>query len=85
MGTWKRGGEDGDPETIRTSDLQIRNLPLYPAELRGHCFAQSTIWRPLAQRHFRTTPMGAARRGSSQTAVLPIGLLLVGQFRVSST
>ncbi len=27
---------NGDPETIRTSDLQIRNLPLYPAELRGH-------------------------------------------------
>ena len=25
----------GDPERIRTSDLQIRNLPLYPAELRG--------------------------------------------------
>ena len=27
--------KNGDPETIRTSDLQIRNLPLYPAELRG--------------------------------------------------
>lgn len=26
---------DGDPDTIRTCDLQIRNLPLYPAELRG--------------------------------------------------
>ena len=25
----------GDPERIRTSDLQIRNLPLYPTELRG--------------------------------------------------
>src|SRR6266700_5264852 len=25
----------GDPDTIRTCDLQIRNLPLYPAELRG--------------------------------------------------
>lgn len=25
----------GDPERIRTSGLQIRNLPLYPAELRG--------------------------------------------------
>ena len=33
------GGEvadlTGDPDTIRTCDLQIRNLPLYPAELRG--------------------------------------------------
>ena len=26
----------GDPGRIRTCDLQIRNLPLYPAELRGH-------------------------------------------------
>ena len=25
----------GDPGGIRTPDLQIRNLPLYPAELRG--------------------------------------------------
>ena len=25
-----------DPDRIRTYDLQIRNLPLYPAELRGH-------------------------------------------------
>ena len=29
---WKK---NGDPERIRTSDLQIRNLSLYPAELRG--------------------------------------------------
>src|SRR5205823_2307443 len=27
--------KNGDPERIRTSGLQIRNLPLYPAELRG--------------------------------------------------
>ncbi len=27
---------DGDPGAIRTRDLQIRNLALYPAELRGH-------------------------------------------------
>jgi hypothetical protein len=31
-------GLGGDPERIRTSDLQIRNLPLYPAELRGLIF-----------------------------------------------
>jgi hypothetical protein len=29
-------GEDGAPEKIRTSDLQLRRLPLYPAELRAH-------------------------------------------------
>jgi hypothetical protein len=28
--------EDGAPEKIRTSDLQLRRLPLYPAELRAH-------------------------------------------------
>ena len=28
-------GSIGDPERIRTSDPQIRNLMLYPAELRG--------------------------------------------------
>ncbi len=27
--------ESGDPERIRTSDLQFRKLLLYPAELRG--------------------------------------------------
>jgi hypothetical protein len=26
----------GAPEKIRTSDLQLRRLPLYPAELRAH-------------------------------------------------
>ena len=26
---------DGDPDRIRTCDPQIRNLMLYPAELRG--------------------------------------------------
>ena len=31
-----RGEKPGDPGRIRTCDLQIRNLPLYPAELRGH-------------------------------------------------
>jgi hypothetical protein len=28
--------EYGAPEKIRTSDLQLRRLPLYPAELRAH-------------------------------------------------
>ena len=28
--------KDGDPGWIRTSGPQIRNLMLYPAELRGH-------------------------------------------------
>ena len=30
-----------DPDRIRTYDLQIRNLPLYPAELRGLAFIQA--------------------------------------------
>ena len=29
-------GRRGDPDWIRTSDPQIRNLMLYPAELRDH-------------------------------------------------
>ena len=28
---------NGDPDAIRTRDPQIRNLVLYPAELRDHC------------------------------------------------
>ena len=32
------GNEYGAPEKIRTSDLQLRRLPLYPAELRAHGF-----------------------------------------------
>src|ERR1035437_1026550 len=33
--------EGGAPEKIRTSDLQLRRLPLYPAELRAHlCYQQ---------------------------------------------
>ena len=28
---------NGDPGAIRTRGLQIRNLLLYPAELRGQC------------------------------------------------
>ena len=30
--------ENGAPEKIRTSDLQLRRLPLYPAELRARTF-----------------------------------------------
>ena len=33
---------DGAPEKIRTSDLQLRRLPLYPAELRA--LASSLAW-----------------------------------------
>jgi hypothetical protein len=30
-------GKDGAPGEIRTPDLQLRRLPLYPAELRARC------------------------------------------------
>ena len=33
----------GDPGRIRTCDPQIRNLMLYPAELRGHSSKQPRI------------------------------------------
>ena len=29
------GGKNGEPETIRTSDPQLRRLLLYPTELRA--------------------------------------------------
>ena len=32
---------DGAPEKIRTSDLQLRRLPLYPAELRARASLSS--------------------------------------------
>ena len=35
MGFTKLFAFIGDPERIRTADPQIRNLMLYPAELRG--------------------------------------------------
>ena len=37
--------EGGAPETIRTSDLQLRRLLLYPAELRAQWVKPSTIRR----------------------------------------
>ncbi len=30
--------EDGDPDRIRTCDIQLRRLTLYPTELRGLIF-----------------------------------------------
>jgi hypothetical protein len=38
------GGEStGAPEKIRTSDLQLRRLPLYPAELRARSSSLALI------------------------------------------
>src|SRR3984893_4178738 len=34
---------DGAPEKIRTSDLQLRRLPLYPAELRARFFSLARL------------------------------------------
>ena len=35
---------DGDPDAIRTRDLQIRNLLLYPAELRDRMVELTIRW-----------------------------------------
>lgn len=43
-------GIGGDPGAIRTHDPQIRNLMLYPAELRGpgfHLARPARLWHPL--------------------------------------
>ena len=36
---WPVGRLGGDPGAIRTRDPQIRNLVLYPAELRDHAYS----------------------------------------------
>ncbi|CDX23251.1 hypothetical protein MPLB_270080 [Mesorhizobium sp. ORS 3324] len=40
----------GDPDRNRTCDLQIRNLPLYPTELRDHAARHITASGRLAKR-----------------------------------
>ena len=37
---------NGAPEKIRTSDLQLRRLPLYPAELRAHTSSLESVDSP---------------------------------------
>ncbi|SIT53327.1 conserved hypothetical protein [Mesorhizobium prunaredense] len=45
----------GDPDRNRTCDLQIRNLPLYPTELRDHAARHITASDRFAKR--RSAPM----------------------------
>ncbi len=42
----------GDPDGIRTHDLQIRNLLLYPTELRDHI----NLYAPIYTRLFSAMP-----------------------------
>src|ERR1044072_5970725 len=42
------GEKSGAPDWIRTNDLQLRRLPLYPAELRARC-AHFTAHSPPSQ------------------------------------
>ncbi len=52
---WNQNDESGAPWGIRTSDLQIRSLSLYPAELRArHAAGEMPIL---------TTPSGSVKRG----------------------
>src|SRR5437762_4630030 len=53
------------PDWIRTSDLQLRRLPLYPSELRAREGMDSTELRPLlpiavAMRWLATVALGAS-------------------------
>ena len=41
-GTCSQLRSSGAPGEIRTPDLQLRRLPLYPAELRAHCIQSTT-------------------------------------------
>jgi hypothetical protein len=40
-----KSGKIGDPGWTRTTDLQLRRLLLYPAELRGHRRNGGADWR----------------------------------------
>ena len=44
----KRKFQDGAPDWIRTSDLQLRRLPLYPSELRARRIDSTRISRIVA-------------------------------------
>jgi hypothetical protein len=50
--------KSGDPDRNRTCDLQIRNLPLYPTELRDH-----------AARHIAASDRFAKRRSAPNQSV----------------
>lgn len=59
-------GNDGAPETIRTSDLNIRSVALYPTELRAHT---KTVTEPC--RRVNVFPEGCVTtqfQGASGTA-----------------
>ena len=66
-----QSGAGGDPGRTRTCYLQIRNLSLYPDELRDHA---PSICRnsPLISRH-RMRPEDSARRDGSHAPRPPIG------------
>ena len=58
------GRESGDPDRNRTCDLQIRNLPLYPTELRdqpGRHIAVSARFANRVQRNFWLVPAQESR------------------------
>ena len=53
----------GDPDRNRTCDLQIRNLPLYPTELRDHAGALIAFPRRFANRFVAARCWFNARKG----------------------
>ncbi len=66
--------KDGAPEKIRTSDLQLRRLPLYPAELRAHVSHQGVARFEIPQSpHLRESIQGviAAARPSQDGKEVP--------------
>lgn len=65
--------EDGDPGAIRTRDPQIRNLMLYPAELRGHPKGGSSYMAraPLCRATYVSSAR-AAISGNSGVSCIPL-------------
>jgi hypothetical protein len=62
----KVGEGSGAPEKIRTSDLQLRRLPLYPAELRARRL--SLAWEAGHPQHGLTAGRGELSIDSTNEA-----------------
>ena len=61
----------GDPDRNRTCDLQIRNLPLYPTELRDQPTRHITVSTGFANRPARQNFAIMETRGAAEAGALP--------------
>ena len=55
----------GDPDRNRTCDLQIRNLPLYPTELRDHAARHIAASNRFAKRQVDANRAAPSHHGAA--------------------